>query len=117
MRRRTESLIEDSADMAEGEGREPLKTHVTAERKAVIKLEDGTLIKGKINILAEPAQEYHDVYCKHSDARGTFYERISDIFTKGRNPFVVVFDVTTEGQAGNVLIINKNKILWISPEE
>ena len=44
-------------------------------------------------------------------------ERISDIFTRGENPFIVVFDVTIEGQQGRVLVINKNKILWVSPED
>ncbi|MFA5183551.1 MAG: hypothetical protein WC405_19760 [Syntrophales bacterium] len=91
--------------------------HLMEERKAVIKLEDGSLIKGKINILAEPAHEHCDTFLKHSEDRGAYFGRISDIFTKGKNPFIVVFDAVVEGQADRVLIINKNKILWISPED
>jgi len=92
-------------------------SHLMEERRAAIKLEDGSLVKGKINILAEPAHEHHDVFLKHSQDRGAYYARISDLFTKGKNPFIVVFDAVVEGQADRVLIINKNKILWVSPED
>jgi hypothetical protein len=117
MKRRTELAPERSAKAFEGGVSKRIGNHLTEERQAAIKLEDGSLIRGKINIFAEPAHEYHQLYIKHSEERGTFYKRISDIFTKGKNPFIVVFDATVEGQAGRVLIINKNKILWISPED
>jgi hypothetical protein len=70
-----------------------------------------------LTLLAEPAREYRDLYNKYTDDAGTFYKRISDLFTKGKNPFIVVFDAIIEGQAGRVLVINKNKILWVSPED
>jgi len=117
MSRGTELLPERSANVFEGAGSKPLKTHLTEERKAAIKLEDGSLIQGIINIMAEPAHEHHDSYTKHGEARDTFYKRVSDIFTKGKNPFIVVFDASLEGQTGKVLIINKHKILWVSPED
>ena len=117
MRLPKEFIAEKSAHPLAGVGSKRLRTHLTEERRAVIKLEDGSIIQGKINIRAEPAHEYHDVYNKHSQERGTFYERISDIFTKGKNPFIVVSDATIEGQEGRVLVVNKNKILWISPED
>lgn len=117
MNRGMELLSERSANVFEDAGSERVRTHLTDERKAAIKLEDGSLIKGTINIYAEPANEHHDIYTKHSGERGTFYQRISDMFTKGKNPFIVVFDVFIEGQAGRVLIINKKKILWVSPED
>jgi hypothetical protein len=44
-------------------------------------------------------------------------QRVSDIFTKVTDPFIVVFDVTEEGQSGRVLIINKRNIAWVSPED
>jgi hypothetical protein len=113
----TELLPEISAQAFEGAVAVKVQTHLTEERQAAIKLEDGSLIRGKINIFAEPAHEHHQLYIKHSEERGTFYKRISDIFTKGNNPFIVVFDATIEGQPGRVLIVNKNKILWISPED
>ena len=90
------------------------------ERKVTLKLEDGSLIKGKINILAEPARDFDGLYDKHLEDQGTYYKRISDIFTKGKNPFVVVFDAlmeNRENEAGKVLIINKKKISWAVPED
>ena len=47
-------MIEDSADMAEGEGREPLKTHVTAERKAVINWRTELSLRAKSTFLQSP---------------------------------------------------------------
>ena len=117
MKLRTELLPERSANGFEGAGSKQARTHLTEERMAAIKLEDGSLIKGKINIHAEPDLDYHGLYLKHSEEQGAFYKRISGVFTKGKNPFIVVFDATVEGQAGRVLIINKCKILWISPED
>jgi hypothetical protein len=117
MRALKELLPEKSAHLLAGAASKLARTHLAAERIAAIKLEDGSLIKGKINLLAEPAHENHDHYDKHSDDLGTYYKRISDIFTRGSHPFIVVFDVAIEGQEGRVLVINKNKILWVSPED
>lgn len=61
----------------------------------LIKLLDGTVIKGKTNI------------GKH--------QRLSDSFNRGEDPFVVVFDVALQGQEGKVLFINKNQIMWAMP--
>ena len=117
MSRGTELLSERSANVFEDAGSERVRAHLTEERKAAIKLEDGSLIKGTINIFAEPASEHQDIYTKHSGERGTFYQRVSDIFTKGKNPFIVVYDACISGQPGRVLIINKNKVLWVAPED
>jgi hypothetical protein len=110
-------LPEKSSHRLAGAAGKLARTHLVEEKKAAIKLEDGSLFKGKINILAEPAHEHHDRYDKFSPDAGLYYKRISDMFTRGANPFVVVFDVTLEGQEGRVLVINKNKILWVSPED
>ena len=75
-------------------------------RKVGIRLEDGSLIRGKINLLAEPGEK-----------PGEFFNRISDLFTKGQNPFIVVFDAVVEGKEDQVVIISKNKILWVHPED
>jgi hypothetical protein len=91
--------------------------HMMEKRKLMIKLEDGSLIKGTTNIFAEPNKLDYDTYSKDSGEQGTFYTRVSDIFTKGQNPFIVVTDAVTEGLSGRVLIINKNKILWVCPED
>lgn len=70
-------------------------------RKVIIKMVDGSLVHGKVNIL-------------HNEE---VVQRVSDIFTKVSDPFIVVFDVTEEGKSGRVLIINKRNIAWVSPEE
>ena len=70
-------------------------------RKVTIKLVDGSLVQGKINIL------------NNEEA----IQRVSDIFTKLTDPFVVLFDVTAEGRGGRVLILNKRNIAWVSPED
>jgi hypothetical protein len=70
-------------------------------RKVTIKMVDGSLVQGKVNIL-------HDE---------EVVQRVSDIFTKVDDPFIVVFDATAEGKCGRVLIINKRNIAWVSPED
>ena len=69
--------------------------------KVSIKMVDGSLVHGKVNI-------YHDE---------EVVQRVSDIFTKVTDPFIVVFDATAEGKSGRVLILNKNNIAWVSPED
>jgi hypothetical protein len=69
-------------------------------REISIKLVDGSLIKGKVNM-------HHDE---------AMIQRVSELFTRIDNPFVVVFDATYEGKSGRVLILNKRNILWASPE-
>jgi len=70
-------------------------------RKVTIKMVDGSLVQGKVNLL-------HDE---------SVVQRVSDIFTKLADPFVVVFDATAEGKSGRVLILNKINIAWVSPED
>jgi hypothetical protein len=70
-------------------------------RKVTIKMVDGSLVQGKVNI-------YHDE---------EVVQRVSDIFTKATDPFIVVFDATAEGKSGRVLILNKRNIAWVSPED
>jgi hypothetical protein len=70
-------------------------------RKVTIKMVDGSLVQAKVNV-------YHDE---------EVVQRVSDIFTKVTDPFIVVFDATAEGKSGRVLIINKSNIAWVSPED
>ena len=69
--------------------------------KVTIKMVDGSLVLGKVNV-------YHDE---------EVVQRVSDIFTKVSDPFIVVFDATAEGKSGRVLIMNKSNIAWVSPED
>ncbi len=68
-------------------------------REITVKLVDGSLIKGMINL--------------HHDEQ--MIQRVSEIFTQVRDPFLVVFDATFEGKSGLVLVINKRNIIWASP--
>jgi len=70
-------------------------------RKVSLKMVDGSLVQGKVNIL-------------HNEE---VVQRVSDMFTKVSDPFIVVFDATAEGKSGRVLIINKRNIVWVSPED
>ena len=66
-------------------------------KKITIRTSDGATIQGKVNL--------------------TSMERVSEIFTKGKSPFIVMVDaVLREGQ-GKVLVINKEHIVWVEPEE
>lgn len=69
-------------------------------RELSIKLADGSVVKGKINL-------HHDEH---------MIQRVSEIFTQIKDPFLVVYDATFEGQSGRVLVINKQNIIWASPE-
>ncbi len=69
-------------------------------REVSIKLVDGSLIKGKVNL-------HHDEH---------MLQRVSEIFTQIDEPFLVIYDATFEGKSGRVLIINKRNIVWASPE-
>jgi len=58
-----------------------------------IKTLDGTVIKGKVNLAHE--------------------NRVSDLFTKMDNPFVVAFDADFFGSPEKrVLVLNKQHIVW-----
>ncbi len=70
-------------------------------RNVTVKLVDGSMVKGKINM--------------HNDE--AIIQRVSDIFTKMPDPFIVVFDATAEGAAGRVMILNKQNIAWVAPED
>ena len=117
MKRSEEILPERAENLWEGADNLAPESRVVEERQVTIKLEDGSLVKGKINILSEPAREFDGFYDKHRDDQGTYYRRISDIFTKGKNPFIVVFDALLEKEPAKVIIINKKKISWVVPED
>jgi hypothetical protein len=62
-----------------------------------MKLVDGTIVQATINLGSEA--------------------RVSDLFTRPENPFVVVFDAKFPGSMyEKVLIVNKRHIVWVEPE-
>jgi hypothetical protein len=76
-------------------------TRKVEARLVTIKLVDGSLVNGKINL-------------HRSDVE---IQRVSELFTRVADPFIVVFDATAEGKSGRVLILNKRNIIWITPED
>lgn len=68
----------------------------TEVRKIIIKTTDGETMSGKVNIGVK--------------------ERVSDLFTKEGNQFIVLFDAEHRNTSGKVLFINKDNIVWAEPE-
>jgi hypothetical protein len=90
------------------------KVHSWGMKKVTIRIDQGIVIKGKINLRSELAIR-NGSYDYYSLDSGAFFTRVSDLFAKGLNPFIEVLEV--EGCIdGTTLIINKNKIIWVSPE-
>ena len=97
------------AGSSEGDAHAAMRTPMSVKvisrridaRNVTIKMEDGDLVQGKINLFAG-----EDVV-----------QRVSDIFTKVSDPFIVVFDAVAEDKSGQVLILNKRNIVWIEAED
>ncbi|MGQ9920351.1 MAG: DUF6812 domain-containing protein [Desulfobacca sp.] len=70
-------------------------------RPITLKLVDGSVITGKINLIQ----------------RGEHEHRVSDIFVGRKEPFVVIFQATLDGEPDQVLVVNKRHIIWVKPEE
>ncbi len=72
---------------------------VTAQR-VKIKLTDGSTLRGKINLQSDVDD----------------MQRLSDYFIKGKNPFIVLYEVSAQGR-DNVVIVNKSQIVWATPDD
>lgn len=70
-------------------------------RRVTIKLVDGSLVTGMINLIQ----------------RGETEHRVSDIFVGREEPFVVIFQATLDDLTDQVLVLNKRHIIWVSPQE
>ena len=62
-----------------------------------VKLKDGTIITGKLNI------------GEHA--------RVFDYFRSSPDHYFILSDSEHDGQSGRVVIINKNEIVWAEPED
>ena len=76
---------------------EPKDTYKTEYKNITIRTIDGSTLLGKVNIGIK--------------------ERVSDLFTKTENPFIVLLDAEHKDGSGKVLIVNKNHIVWAEPVE
>ena len=66
-------------------------------RNITVRTTDGSTVLGKINI--------------------GINERVSDLFTRSENPFIILFDVEHRDGSGKVLFINKRNIVWVEPDD
>ncbi len=73
------------------------KKYETEYKTITIKTIDGSTVQGKINISPN--------------------ERVSDLFTLHKGPFVVVVDASFGQVSGKTLFINKEHIVWVEPED
>ncbi|MEK6194491.1 MAG: hypothetical protein N2F24_09745 [Deltaproteobacteria bacterium] len=69
----------------------------TEYRSITIRTTDGSTINGKVNISPE--------------------QRVSDLFTQGDKPFIVMVDVVLKDAVGKTRFINKDHIVWVEPED
>ena len=77
---------------------EPMDNAWVKKFKTVkVKLKDGTIITGKLNIGE--------------------YARVFDYFGSSPDHYFILSDSEHDGQSGRVVIINKNEIVWAEPED
>ncbi len=67
----------------------------------VLQLTNSIIIRGKINLYQS----------------GRFEGRMSDVFVLRKEPFVVVFDAWSQELPQKTFVVNKQQIVWISPDE
>lgn len=65
--------------------------------KVTLKMIDGSIINGKVNLSSK--------------------QRVSDLFTKSSNPFIVIVGALTKQAEDKIMFLNKNHIIWVEPED
>lgn len=73
----------------------------TIDRRLTLKLADGSMVTGMINLIQ----------------RGETEHRVSDIFVGREEPFVVITKAVMEGKAYQVLVVNRQHIVYVIPED
>jgi hypothetical protein len=71
-------------------------SYVTNYKNVIVKISDGSMIKGKVNI-----RETH--------------QRLSDFFRYAQEQFITVISEETKEESQNVFFVNKDYIVWIGP--
>ncbi len=68
--------------------------------------------------------EYKTITIRTSDGRTlqgmvnlTPNKRVSDLFTKSASPFIVIIDARSKEGEDKTLIVNKEHIVWVEPED
>lgn len=71
--------------------------HSTNYKYVVVKLVDGTILNGKVNI--------------HPKGR------ISDVFTSKEKSFVILVEGGSVERFFQTIVVNKNEVVWVEPED
>lgn len=73
------------------------RTYETDYRIITVKTIDGSSIQGKVNIAPN--------------------QRVSDLLTLQKGPFLVIVEASFAESSGKTLLINKDHIVWVEPED
>ncbi len=80
------------------------KKRPVESRDVVVKESDGASISGRVNLEGEKGRA----------------DRVSDLLTRGKRKFLVVYnarDMKVSGEEASVIILNKDHILWVIPQD
>jgi hypothetical protein len=66
-------------------------------RKITLKTSDGETIQGRVYLRSNT--------------------RVSDLFTRSEAPFIVLVDALLRSGQDKILIVNKEHIVWVEPED
>jgi len=79
------------------EERKPSNRNEDDYRRITLRTSDGETIQGKVFLTPET--------------------RVSDLFTQSDSPFIVLVDALLRSGQDKTLIVNKNHIVWVEPED
>ena len=71
----------------------PDDKYVINYRSVTLKMSDGTVLRGKINL-------------------GDTFQRLSDFFRRTETQFITMASDESAEEAGKVFVVNKNYIMW-----
>ena len=80
------------------------KKKAVESRNVIVKVSDGAIISGQVNLESEEGRA----------------DRVSDLLTKRKTRFLVVYnaqDMKVSGEEASVVILNKDHILWVIPQD
>ena len=71
--------------------------HRTNYKYVTVKLTDGTVLNGKVNIYPKG--------------------RISDVFTSKEKTFVIIVESDSVERSYQTIVVNKKEVVWVEPED
>lgn len=80
------------------------KKKMVESRNVIVKVSDGAIISGQVNLESEEGRA----------------DRVSDLLTQRKTRFLVVYnarDMKVSGEEASVVILNKDHILWVIPQD